>query len=121
MQHSNKMSIMPTSQFDFAPQSGNTCSQSRCKIPLPTDYGYKTCEKCRNISRLCKQKRKWEENEDSHKQKRAPQEVEVIYISSNSESSDENNVSNNVISKIDTYIPSRHLSILQTTTPSSNT
>ncbi len=42
----------PTSQADFAPPSKTLCSQSKCKATLPVGYQFKTCENCRNNSRL---------------------------------------------------------------------
>ncbi|KAF8257921.1 hypothetical protein EI94DRAFT_1816526 [Lactarius quietus] len=48
-----------------APPSMNQCTQSKCKAALPDDYQYKTCEKCRNISRLSMQKkRKWDKADE---------------------------------------------------------
>ncbi len=132
-QHTNVMSNMLPSEFDFAPQPGNTCSQSRCKAALPPGYGYKTCEKCRSISKLSKQKRKREQdNEDLRQQKRITsnnaniKEIgvnEAIYVSSGSETSDESNVSN-AQHRLQgrhlhpEFLSKTYLSHSQTTTPS---
>ena len=48
---------MPPSYDDFAPLSEIQCSQSKCKATFPAGYKYKTCDKCRNISRLCMERK----------------------------------------------------------------
>ena len=44
--------------------SVNQCTQSKCKAALPDGYQYKTCEKCRNISKLCMQKKRKRDKAD---------------------------------------------------------
>ena len=61
---------MPPSYDDFAPPSEIQCSQSKCKANLPAGYKYKTCDKCRNISRLCMERKRKREDivEGPHRQ-----------------------------------------------------
>src|SRR6266702_2919596 len=56
--------MQPTSDNNFAPPSENQCSQSKCKANLPVGYEYKSCEKCRNTSRLSMQKKQKREKVD---------------------------------------------------------
>ena len=96
----NRVTNMPP-EFDFAPRTGNTCSQSSCKTYLPAGYGYKTCEKCRSISRLSKRKHMQGDKGQPQRQRTASSNtnvnemgnIEIIYVLSESESSDECNVS----------------------------
>ena len=98
--------MQPTSDNDFAPPSENQCSQSKCKANLPVGYKYKSCEKCRNTSRLSMQKKRKREKVDEgpHRQQAtAPGNssttekgpIEYLYVESGTEpTSDESKVSN---------------------------
>ena len=56
--------IQPPAMDDFAALSMNRCSMSKCKALLPVGYQYKTCEKCRNSSKLSMQKKRKREKAD---------------------------------------------------------
>lgn len=69
--------MRPISNFDLAPPPENLCTQSKCKAILPTGYQYKTCEKCRQISKLSMQKKRKRDKDNegsgpSHPQVTAP-------------------------------------------------
>ncbi|KAH8982149.1 hypothetical protein EDB83DRAFT_2326588 [Lactarius deliciosus] len=62
----------PTPNVDFAPPSENKCSQSKCKVVLAAGYQYKTCEKCRSVSRLGMQRKRKREQTDENLHHRDP-------------------------------------------------
>ena len=43
------------------------CSQSKCKALLLAGYQYKTCEKCRSVSKLSMQKKRKRKQEEADK------------------------------------------------------
>ena len=56
--------MLPSTQKDHIPPPVSHCTQSKCKAVLPAGYQYKTCEKCRNISRLSMQKKRKRDKTD---------------------------------------------------------
>ena len=56
--------MLPLTTDDLAPLSVNYCTQSKCKAALSDGYKYKTCEKCRNISKLSMQKKRKRDKAD---------------------------------------------------------
>jgi hypothetical protein len=56
---------------NLAPPSDRECSQSKCKAKLPVGYKFKSCEKCREVSRLGMQKKRKREKEDEGHQRQA--------------------------------------------------
>ncbi|KAH8996443.1 hypothetical protein EDB86DRAFT_2803978 [Lactarius hatsudake] len=95
----------PTSEDDFTSPSKNQCSQSKCKALLPVGCKYKTCDKCRNVSKLSMQKKRKRDKHDEdphHQQAPAPGNsnttekgpVEYIYVGSEMESASDESKEN---------------------------
>ncbi|KAH8985840.1 hypothetical protein EDB86DRAFT_2832929 [Lactarius hatsudake] len=95
----------PTSKDDFTSPSKNQCSQSKCKALLPVGCKYKTCDKCRNVSKLSMQKKRKRDKRDEdphHRQAPAPGNsnttekgpVEYIYVGSEMESASDESKEN---------------------------
>ena len=64
--------MIPNDDENTSIPSGKQCSQSKCKTILPPGSTYKTCDKCRNSSKLRKQKKRKrgkeeDEEEGSHR------------------------------------------------------
>src|ERR1700744_2388760 len=56
--------MQPNASNNSALPSEKLCTQSKCKAVLPNDYQYKTCDRCRNISKLSMQKKRKREKAD---------------------------------------------------------
>ncbi|KAH9074988.1 hypothetical protein EDB83DRAFT_2312455 [Lactarius deliciosus] len=83
----------PTSNDVLTPPSENQCTQSKCKATLPVGYQYKTCEKCRSVSKLSMQK-KWKRDKADEGHRHSPavapgnsDPIEYTYIESDTEPS----------------------------------
>ena len=86
---------MPTSNVDtttpIPPHVERRCSQSKCTVVLPDGYKYKTCQKCRDISKHSAQRKQKRHTNDTPNEEGS---IEYILISSDTESmSGDNKVS----------------------------
>ena len=56
--------MLPPTQNNSTLPTESHCTQSKCRTVLPPGYQYKSCEKCRNISKLSMQKKRKRDKAD---------------------------------------------------------
>ena len=64
--------MQPPTKIDFAPPTRKCCTQSKCKAIIPEEYQYKTCEKCRAMSKISMQKKRKRDKTDEGKDEGRP-------------------------------------------------
>ena len=98
---------------NFTPQSKKQCFQSKCKAIIPFGYGYKTCQKCQDISKHTMQMKRKREKSDNGQPRIPPtchgqkEKVPVGVESDTDLPSDDHSVSNHFTLWTNSYISKR--------------